>query len=77
MESGCWSCDTLRVMELSGKEVALPPGETAVNTVLECLFAGDHITLKKPFERDFFDAPPDDLTIHLQQEKQKNKQTQT
>lgn len=72
MESGHWSCDTLHVVELRGKLVALPPGETAVNAVMECLFAGDYIALKDPFERDFFAAPPNYLIIHLQE-----KQTHT
>lgn len=55
-------------MEFRGKQVALPPGETAVNTVVECFFAGDHKAPKDPFERDFFAAPLNDLIIHLQQE---------
>lgn len=50
MESECCSCYTLHVMELSGKLVALLPGETAVNTVVEGLFAGSYIALKDPFE---------------------------
>lgn len=76
---GCkWKCCyTLHVMELSVELVALPPGETAVNAVIESLFAGKHVALKDSFERDFFAAPLDYLIIHLQQKTNNKKNTQT
>jgi len=54
------------VVELGVVQVELFPSQTALDTVIQNLLAGDHVTLKDPVQRDLPTALTDDLTTHLQ-----------
>lgn len=54
------------MVELGGVQVDLFPGQAALDTVIQNLLAGDHITRKDPVQRDLPTAQTDDLITHLQ-----------
>lgn len=56
-------------MYLGGVQVELLPCLAALDTIIQNLFAGDHVTLEDPVQRDLSTAQTDDLITHLRGKK--------
>lgn len=54
------------MLELGGVQVELFPGQAALDTVIQNLLAGDHVTLEDPVQRNLPTAQTDDLVTNLQ-----------
>lgn len=60
---------TVLVVKLGGVQVQLLPHQTALDTIIQNLFAGDHVTLEDPVQRDLCTSQTDDLITHLPKRK--------